>query len=40
MEMGEGPHLGYALQWFGMALADEIGYVFLLRSTARQKTRA
>ncbi len=40
MEMGEGPHLGYALQWFGMALVGAIGYVFLLRSTARQKTRA
>ncbi|HNQ98771.1 MAG TPA: SURF1 family protein [Trueperaceae bacterium] len=37
-EMSEGPHLGYALQWFGMALVGAVGYVFLTRSAARQKS--
>lgn len=36
-ELGEGPHLGYALQWFGMALVGAVGYFFLLRSTVRQQ---
>jgi len=35
----EGPHLGYAIQWFGMALVGLIGYFFLLRSTLRQARR-
>lgn len=35
----EGPHLGYAIQWFGMALVGLVGYFFLLRSTLRQERR-
>lgn len=35
----EGPHLGYALQWFGMALVGIVGYFFLLRSTLKQRQR-
>ncbi len=27
----EGPHLGYAIQWFGFALVGLIGYGFLIR---------
>ena len=29
----EGPHLGYAVQWFGFALIGVIGYGFLIRRT-------
>ena len=29
----EGPHLGYAIQWFGFALIGVIGYGFLIRRT-------
>jgi surfeit locus 1 family protein len=27
----QGPHLGYAIQWFGFALVASIGFFFLLR---------
>lgn len=37
LELDEGPHLGYAIQWFGLALVGIVGYVFLMRSTLRQK---
>jgi surfeit locus 1 family protein len=30
----EGPHLGYAIQWFSFALIGVIGYFFLLRRAA------
>jgi surfeit locus 1 family protein len=33
-----GPHLGYAIQWFGFALVGLIGYWFLLRRAVRGKT--
>jgi surfeit locus 1 family protein len=33
----EGPHLGYAIQWFGFAATVLIGYFFLVRR--RQKAR-
>lgn len=39
LETDEGPHLGYAIQWFGMALVGIIGYFFLLRSALRQERR-
>ena len=29
----EGPHLGYAIQWFGFALVGLIGYGFLIRKS-------
>lgn len=32
----EGPHLGYAVQWFGFALIGLGGYAFLLRRAARR----
>jgi surfeit locus 1 family protein len=34
-ELGEGPHLSYAIQWFIFAGVVVIGYPLLLRSTAR-----
>lgn len=36
-ELSEGPHLGYALQWFGFALIALIGYGLLAR---RERHRA
>jgi surfeit locus 1 family protein len=35
-EMGEGPHLSYAVQWFLFAGVVAVGYPILLRRTARQ----
>jgi surfeit locus 1 family protein len=32
----EGPHLGYAIQWFSFALIGVVGYLFLLRRAARR----
>jgi surfeit locus 1 family protein len=32
----EGPHLGYAIQWFSFALIGVVGYIFLLRRAARR----
>lgn len=33
--MDEGPHFGYALQWFGFAAVGIIGYAFLMRKVIR-----
>lgn len=35
-----GPHLGYALQWFSFAAIAAVGYVLLLRRTAREQASA
>ncbi|MBI2170290.1 MAG: SURF1 family protein [Actinobacteria bacterium] len=35
-EPGEGPHLGYAVQWFGFAVVFVVGWVVLLRRSARK----
>jgi surfeit locus 1 family protein len=35
----EGPHLGYAIQWFSFALIGVVGYVFLLRRSSRSSGR-
>jgi surfeit locus 1 family protein len=32
----EGPHLGYAIQWFSFALIGVVGYFFLLRRAVRR----
>jgi surfeit locus 1 family protein len=32
----EGPHLGYAIQWFSFAVIGVVGYFFLLRRAARR----
>lgn len=34
-----GPHLGYAIQWFGFAMVGLGGYFFLARRRARQEAR-
>lgn len=36
ISIDEGPHLGYAIQWFGLALVSVVGYFFLMRSTLKQ----
>jgi surfeit locus 1 family protein len=33
----EGPHLGYAIQWFSFALIGVVGYFFLIRRAARSR---
>ncbi len=35
-----GPHLGYAIQWFSFATIVLVGYVFLLRRTAKDASKA
>jgi surfeit locus 1 family protein len=32
----EGPHLGYAIQWFSFALIGVVGYFFLMRRAVRR----
>jgi len=39
-ELTEGPHLGYALQWFGFALVAVIGYGLLARRERRGATES
>ena len=39
-EFGDGPHLGYALQWFSFALIGVVGYVFVVRGVARTRAQA
>ncbi len=36
-EQTEGPHLGYAVQWFLFAAVGVVGWPVLLRSTARER---
>lgn len=36
-ELDEGPHLGYALQWFLFATVGIVGYPFFLRRRARER---
>lgn len=38
-DLGEGPHLGYAVQWFIFAVIGIIGYPLVLRHVARRKQR-
>lgn len=35
--LGEGPHLGYAIQWFGFAAVFLAGWPLLVRHTARKR---
>lgn len=39
-EPDEGPHLGYALQWFSFAAVGIIGYALLMRRVLRDAARA
>lgn len=36
----EGPHLAYALQWFGFAVVLVVGYFFLVRSRLKGQTES
>jgi surfeit locus 1 family protein len=36
LDLGEGPHFSYALQWFGFSAVAIIGWLSLLRSRARR----
>jgi surfeit locus 1 family protein len=36
LDLSEGPHMGYALQWFGFALLLGIGYPFYIRRQESQ----
>lgn len=36
---GEGPHLSYALQWFAFSTIAVVGWVLLVRSSARRRKR-
>jgi surfeit locus 1 family protein len=39
-DLGEGPHLGYAIQWFGFAIILVVGYIaFVSTQARRQKMR-
>ena len=40
LDLSEGSHLGYALQWFGFALVLLAGYPFYVRDTLRGRARA
>jgi surfeit locus 1 family protein len=35
--LDEGPHLGYAIQWFAFAVVGLVGYALLLRATLRRE---
>ncbi|MFO7546318.1 MAG: SURF1 family protein [Trueperaceae bacterium] len=37
--LDEGPHLGYAIQWFAFAVVGVVGYALLLRATLRREQR-
>lgn len=37
-DLGDGPHLGYAVQWFLFAAVGVVGYPFLLRRRARDRS--
>jgi|SRR5690625_1362662 len=37
--MDDGPHLGYAIQWFAFALVGIIGYALLMRHILRDEAR-
>lgn len=39
-DLDEGPHLGYAIQWFAFAVVGVVGYALLLRATVRRETTA
>lgn len=38
-DLGEGPHLSYAIQWFSFAAIGVVGYVFLMRHLVRGERR-
>ena len=39
LDLSEGPHMGYAIQWFGFAALLGIGYPFYIRKEESRKKR-
>jgi cytochrome oxidase assembly protein ShyY1 len=39
-DLGEGPHLGYAVQWFIFAVIAAVGYPLILRRAAQRESSA
>jgi cytochrome oxidase assembly protein ShyY1 len=37
VDLGEGPHLSYAIQWFSFAMVTTVGHAALIRSTGRKR---
>lgn len=37
IDLSDGPHLAYAVQWFAFAAVGVVGYAALIRSTARRR---
>ena len=37
VDLSDGPHLAYALQWFAFTVVGVVGYAALIRSTARRR---
>jgi cytochrome oxidase assembly protein ShyY1 len=40
LDLSEGPHLGYALQWFSFVALLGIGYPFFIRRQERRSLQA
>jgi surfeit locus 1 family protein len=40
LEFSDGPHLGYAIQWFSFTAIGVIGYILLIRKVARDSAEA
>ena len=38
-DLGEGPHLSYAVQWFAFSVIALVGWVLLVRASARRRRR-
>jgi cytochrome oxidase assembly protein ShyY1 len=38
-ELGEGPHLGYAVQWFIFSMCAAVGWVLAVRHSVRTRRR-
>jgi surfeit locus 1 family protein len=39
-DLGAGPHLGYAIQWFSFAIIFAVGYAVIVRRNIHRRTRA
>jgi surfeit locus 1 family protein len=39
-DLGEGPHMGYAVQWFGFAIILVVGYIAFISTQAKRASQA
>jgi surfeit locus 1 family protein len=39
-DLGEGPHIGYAVQWFGFAIILVVGYIAFISTQAKRASQA